>query len=610
VNDQILQMAFAVYNSPGVYALLLGSGVSRAAEIPTGWEIVQDLIRQIAAAQGEVAPENPTKWYEERFQTEPRYDDLIARLGSTSSQRNAILRKYFEASEEERERNPQIKRPTRAHQAIAQLVKGGFIRVVLTTNFDRLLENALEEIGIVPDVISTDSALMGARPPQHSQITIYKLHGDYRDESFRNIASELDEYPDPWNALLDRILDEYGLIVCGWSADWDVALRKALERAKARRYSTFWGLYSEPSETTERLMRHRDAQRIGPISADNLFVELQRAVEALQSYNRGHPLSVKIAVERTKKMIPGEDTQIELEELFRSEVERTYSTFISPEFVSQVGELVNRPSIKPIDKWNEMLSLYFNACEIPLNMAATLAWYGKTHQTSHIRYAVMRWIEAPEGQIRGSQWQYLPSILLVYVAGIAAIYKSNWSFLPAILCDNRISHVSETGTRTETVMEAIIDETVGRFTDEFPEGRSRHEPLGKLIYESIRPVFKPYIPSSKEYEAIFDLFEALLAVFFLHIDKRLHTPRLIPQVAISDYDPPRSLDYILDFWRSGGRQGVGWGLLQAGLFEGDPEALRRALNLHKEKMASATDAHDFSLHIQTHYLDAYNLAQE
>ena len=33
--------------------LLLGSGVSRAAGIPTGWEVVIDLIRKVAALENE-----------------------------------------------------------------------------------------------------------------------------------------------------------------------------------------------------------------------------------------------------------------------------------------------------------------------------------------------------------------------------------------------------------------------------------------------------------------------------------------------------------------------------------------------------------------------------
>jgi len=42
--DPIISLAFSLHSTKGVYALLIGSGISRAAGIPTGREIVQDLI--------------------------------------------------------------------------------------------------------------------------------------------------------------------------------------------------------------------------------------------------------------------------------------------------------------------------------------------------------------------------------------------------------------------------------------------------------------------------------------------------------------------------------------------------------------------------------------
>jgi hypothetical protein len=51
-NDPLTQLAFSVYEGKGVFAVLLGSGLSPAADIPTGWEITLDLIRRVALAQG------------------------------------------------------------------------------------------------------------------------------------------------------------------------------------------------------------------------------------------------------------------------------------------------------------------------------------------------------------------------------------------------------------------------------------------------------------------------------------------------------------------------------------------------------------------------------
>ena len=47
----------------GIYALLLGSGVSRSAAVPTGWEITIDLAERVAREAGEhCAGEEAISW--------------------------------------------------------------------------------------------------------------------------------------------------------------------------------------------------------------------------------------------------------------------------------------------------------------------------------------------------------------------------------------------------------------------------------------------------------------------------------------------------------------------------------------------------------------------
>ena len=60
--DPITALAFSVYENKGVYALLLGSGVSRAAYIPTGWEVTLDLIKRVAALEGVTGQPDWAKW--------------------------------------------------------------------------------------------------------------------------------------------------------------------------------------------------------------------------------------------------------------------------------------------------------------------------------------------------------------------------------------------------------------------------------------------------------------------------------------------------------------------------------------------------------------------
>jgi hypothetical protein len=142
-DDPTLKLSLSLYQSPGVYALLIGSGVSKAAGVPTGWDIILDLIRRVAVCKGEKPDPDPESWYRRKFKEPPNYSKLLEMLTKTPSERMRLLRPYFEPAEEEREKG--LKVPTPAHRAIAQLVKRGHIRMILTTNFDRLTETALGE---------------------------------------------------------------------------------------------------------------------------------------------------------------------------------------------------------------------------------------------------------------------------------------------------------------------------------------------------------------------------------------------------------------------------------------------------------------------------------
>ena len=154
------------------------------------------------------------------------------------------------------------KTTTAAHHAIAELVRAGYIRVIITTNFDRLMENALREAGVEPTIVSSVDALSGAEPLTHSTCYLFKLHGEYKDARILNTDEELNGYPTQYDALLDRIFDEHGLILAGWSGDWDHALRAAMLRAPNRRYSTFWTTRGAPGSGAQELIAHRKARQI------------------------------------------------------------------------------------------------------------------------------------------------------------------------------------------------------------------------------------------------------------------------------------------------------------------------------------------------------------
>ena len=103
--DPLVSLAMSVHANPGVYAVLVGSGVSRSAGVPTGWEIVLDLIRRVAKLAGDDCEPDPESWYREKYDDDPTYSGLLDAVARSQADRSQLLRSYFEPTEQEREQH-------------------------------------------------------------------------------------------------------------------------------------------------------------------------------------------------------------------------------------------------------------------------------------------------------------------------------------------------------------------------------------------------------------------------------------------------------------------------------------------------------------------------
>ncbi len=319
-DDPHTQLAFSIYENRGVFAVLLGSGLSRAAEIPTGWEITIDLIRRIGLAKGEGEDTDWAQWYRHKTGEEPNYSTLLEELALSPDERPSILHSYIEPSVEDQEEGRKL--PTAAHLAIADLVRAGYIRVIITTNFDRLMESALRERGVEPPIVASTDALAGAEPITHSACYILKLHGDYKDARILNTDAELSAYPAEYDRLLDRIFDEHGLIIVGWSGEWDHALRAAFLRAPNRRYPVYWAARGSIASSAQDLVNHRHARTVPITDANSFFTNLRECIETLSQSNQKNPLSTDLLVSSAKRYLAKPEYRIQLDELFAGETDR------------------------------------------------------------------------------------------------------------------------------------------------------------------------------------------------------------------------------------------------------------------------------------------------
>lgn len=280
---ELSNLAINLHAKPGAFALLLGSGISREADIPTGWGVTINLVERLYRASNEngasITEEELTTWYRKKFNKEPDYSDLVERLGKTAAGERDLLAGFFEPLSERRD-DPTHRRPTTAHRAVARLIARGVVKVVVTTNFDRLLEQALSEAGLTPDVVITDeSDIPTAIPRVHANAVIIKVHGDYKRANLRNSATRLKADPDELRAYLSGVVRDYGLVIAGWSGGYDVALRDLLMSPGA--YPTYWIEPYSPHRDAATLREARATTMI-ETSANEAFDRLQLKLEALR----------------------------------------------------------------------------------------------------------------------------------------------------------------------------------------------------------------------------------------------------------------------------------------------------------------------------------------
>lgn len=509
--DPLLSLAFSIHSNRGVYTLLLGSGVSRAARIPTGWEVVLDLIRKLAHIQGADCGEDPAGWYRAKYSEDPDYSKLLDHLGKSPSDRSQILRKYFEPTDEQRAQG--LKRPTEAHKAIARLMVGGYIRVVVTTNFDRLLEQALEELGVQPSVISTPEAVDGARPLIHAGPSIVKIHGDYLDERIKNTLAELESYDLRFDGLLDRIWAEFGVVTCGWSADWDVALLKSFERCPNHRFPMYWTSLGKPSAKAEKLITHRKATIITIEGADPFFTDLAAKISALEAFDRPHPLSAKIAVETLKSYLVDDRHRIRLEELVRDECERVLATMASASFAAS-GPVVAE------DEYRKRARQAEAATETLLAMMiAGCYWGGDQH--------IFLWTNCLErlgcqkaegGYTAWTQLRRLPAVLLYYGGGIAALASGRTKTFVALSKRTRLKIKDETTAASFGLPNWSLGDGGHFLPSRKPDGGGKFKyPVTEYLFDFLREPLRSVVPDDDGYGMLFDRFEYLTA--FAHVLK-------------------------------------------------------------------------------------------
>jgi len=303
--------------------------------------------------------------------------------------------------------------------------------MIITTNFDRLMERALEKEGVEFVAINSEDSLKGAVPYVFSKCTLVKINGDYRDIRTRNTAEELSNYGQVIMPYLERILNDFGLIVCGWSADWDTALRTAIAEARDVKYSSFWLTKGPPSEKANELIQTRGFSVTNIESADEFFTKLGDRVEAIKRMSQGNTLSVSTSASLAKKYLSDERYAIELHDLVHHELREVRESFSQERF-----SLMFPRDLEPEDYYRKRITDYDKTIEKLLMILTSVAAFGKAKDGNLIRKVLESLPTVRKDRSYNESLQSLcfyPSLVLAISNTIAALWNESYEMLPSIL---------------------------------------------------------------------------------------------------------------------------------------------------------------------------------
>lgn len=425
----------------------------------------------------------------------------------------------------------------------------------------------------MPQVVATPSAVAGMEPLAHARCTVIKLHGDYASLDQLNTLEELTTYSPEMSGLLDRVLDEYGLVVSGWSADWDHALVAALEGTRSRRYPLYWASYRDLGAAASRLVAQHRAPVITGVAADRFFPDVVSRFEALDSLSSA-PLSVAMSIAQLKRALPDPVKHIQVSDLFDEHVapirdllggRAAFATSMEPQAVEEEHEVLVRSA-------NTLLQLVAHGVYLDRDEQHTSLWV-------HVIQKLMRARQAPSGAHH--QWvdalAHLPALLVLRAAVIAAIEAGHERAVVRMLNEPSWRDPFGSGGHAPAAVVLhdyrVLDHDI---INTFPRwnGTRWLYAQSRYIKDTLRPILLPLLGDEETYIRAFNRAEYRTA-----LAQHLPTSRAAHRAAPGEFIGERQwnhedgLIWEADFRSAADREAWGWEPVERGAADPFDDAL-------------------------------------
>jgi hypothetical protein len=267
------------------FVLMLGAGASFDSGVPKTTTIMEELLQQYGPDINEGSLRN-------------RFDKLWSRSGDND--RDVFLSKYLDL------------RPSHGYIQLAELIRDGYFDLIITFNFDQLLERALREAGandisvIVRGEYRNNSGMKQALEQIRPRVKVLKMHGGLKGgDNFLFSRAEMHAYPRDVEDLFMQ-LTASDIIVCGYSFGDQCVLRAFADKGGALYYVNPGGA---PENLQGLLINRNSLEFVIDREAgqfDKFFTELHREIGssgAVGSVPKANPFKFLLSYEVRDKAI-------------------------------------------------------------------------------------------------------------------------------------------------------------------------------------------------------------------------------------------------------------------------------------------------------------------
>ena len=205
------------------FCLFIGAGcsLSSSAHPITSEQVVKDCLSRCMGPQY-----NPPKTWE------PLYKDFVNNVWEcyAPEDRREILYECFKDL-----------KPSIGYMKLKELVAHGYIKKIITTNFDMLIDDVLSDLPHITQVGSFSRRTINGG----SDIVLFKAHGDIENGGLRFSPRELTSLPSDVSDIISE-LSRCSCLVCGYRGQ-DVGIMCSLNTSSE--YSAFWATPKRPLES-------------------------------------------------------------------------------------------------------------------------------------------------------------------------------------------------------------------------------------------------------------------------------------------------------------------------------------------------------------------------